>query len=378
MSEKLLTPLEIMPPALRHLIETILKKHQRTSQNLLIASSTKLGKQLEILENLWAELQWQHSINDLQQRATSSAQRKTERPMLVQQQLPKLRQKYARRLEKRRQKLSAKKLSWQQKKQTWRNSLKASKRELAAKLTLLTWPSTQFIEQQLQTYENEWKSVAQRIDEQSKLLQQAENSYDASLRQKKQTLTNAFNSLKKSLSEKQLQAPQLLTKLQQQNAQSRSELPGLIATWKSAATEREMRLYDELEAWKTKHPMLFVAVPSWEDLSASLQQLSDYKQSLNDWSQQLQQRKKALDSAEQNMLAEWQRVNAKPSLSALHSTEQKTDWLRKSLPLRLVWRELLPLMKRCALLKVELLTSGFLGAEEYPEIDVAWSAVEFQ
>jgi hypothetical protein len=377
MSEKLLTPLEVMPPALRQLVETIRKKHWQTSQNPLIASSTKLGKQLEVLENLWAELQWEHSISDLQQRTQTLQQRKAERTTLLQQHLPALRQKYARRLEKKRQKLSAKKLSWKQKKQMWRESLKASKRDLAAKLEQLTWPSTQLIEQQLLTYENEWKSAEQQIAEQSKLLQQAENSYDASLQQKKQTLKNAFNALQMSLSDKQQQAPQLLMKLQQQNAQRRRELPGLVATWKNAAIEREMRLQEELEAWKTKHPILSVAVPSWDDLNASLQQLSDYEQSLNEWSQQLHQRKKLLASAEQTMQTEWQRANAKPSLLALHSTEQRMDWLKKSLPLRLVWRELLPLMKRCALLKVELLTNAFLDVEEYPEIDVAWATVEF-
>jgi transcription-repair coupling factor (superfamily II helicase) len=236
----------------------------------------------------------------------------------------------------------------------------------------------QLIEQQLLTYENEWKNAEQRIDEQSRLLQQAESSYDASLQQKKQTLKNAFNALQQRLSNKQQQAPQLLKKLRQQNTQSRSELPGLVATWKSAATGREMRLRDELEAWKTKHPMLTVALPSWHDLNASWQELSSYKQSLNDWNQQLQQRKMALSSAELRMQAEWQRANAKPSLWGLHSAEQRQDWLKKSLPLRTIWRELHPLMKRCALLKAELLTGGFLAAEEFLEIDVAWTMVELR
>ena len=378
MSEKLPTPLEVMQPEVRHWLESVIKKYQHLAQSASTANSPKLEQQYAQLINLWAELQWEHSVNALQARTQTLQQRKAKRTTLLQQHLPALRQKYARRLEKRRQKLSAKKLSWEQRKQMWRESLKASKRDLAAKLEQLTWPSTQLIEQQLLTYENEWKSAEQRIAEQFRLLQQAENSYDASLQQKKQTLTNAFNALKKSLSGKQQQAPQLLTKLRQQNAQSRSELPGLVATWKSAATGREMRLHDELEAWKAKHPMLSVALPSWEDLKTSSQELSDYEQSLNDWSQQLQQRKKALDRAEQNMLAEWQRVNAKPSLSALHSAEQKTDWLKKLQPLRLIWRELLPLMQRCALLKVELLTNDFLAAEDYPEIDVAWATVEFR
>jgi DNA repair exonuclease SbcCD ATPase subunit len=373
MSEKLLTPLEVMPPALRHLVETILKKHQRTSQSPLIANSTKLGKQLAVLESLWAELQWQPFVSDLQQRTQSLAQRKAKRPMIVQQQLPKLRQKYARRLEKRKQKLAAKRQRWEQKKQKWRSSLQASKRVLAEKSEQLTWPSTRLIEQQLLSYENEWRSAEQRIEEQSKLLRQAESSYDTSLRQKKETLTNAFKALKHNLNEKQQQAPELLTKLRQQNAQSRSALPALVATWKSAAIERETRLHDELEAWNKKHPILSAAVPSWNALKTSSQELSDYEQSLSDWNQQLQQRRKALARAEQNMLTEWQRVNAKPSLSGLHSAEQKTDWLKKSLPLRLIWRELFPLMKRCALLKAELLTSGFLAADEYPEVDIEWA-----
>jgi hypothetical protein len=378
MSEKLLTPLDVMPPALRHLVESILTKHQPMSQNPLSASSTKLERQLAVLESLWAELQWQPFVTDLQARAQTLQQRKAERTTLLQQHLPALKQKYARRLEKQRQKLSAKKLSWSQKKQTWRASLKASKRDLAAKSAQLTWPSMQLIEQQLLTYENEWKSAAQRIDEQSKLLQQAESNYESSLKQKKQTLTSAFKALQKSLSDKQQQAPQLLTQLRQQNTQRRHELSGLVATWKDAATERETRLHDELEAWKTQHPILSGAVPSWDDLSASLQQLSDYAQSLSEWSQQLHLRKKLLTSAEQTMQAEWQRVNAKPSLSALHSAEQRMDWLKKSLPLRLIWRDLLPLMKRCALLKAELSTGGFLGAEEYLEVDVTWANVDFQ
>ncbi len=376
MSEKLLTPLDVMPPALRHLVESILTKHRPTSQSPLNASSTRLERQLAVLESLWAELQWQPFVTALQAREQTLRQRKAERTTLLEQRLPALRQKYARRLEKQRQKLSAKKLSWSQKKQTWRASLKASKRDLAAKSAQLTWPSTQLIEQQLLTYENEWKSAAQRIDEQSRLLQQAENSYDVSLKQKKQTLTSAFNALRQSLSDRQQQAPQLLTQLRQQNTQRRRELPGLAATWKDAATERETRLHDELEAWKTKHPILSGAVPSWDDLNASLQQLSDYAQSLNDWSQQLQQRKRHLASAEQTMQAEWQRANAKPSLLALHCAEQRQDWLKKSLPLRLVWRDLLPLMKRCALLKVELLTGGFLAAEAYSEVNVQWAEVD--
>ena len=191
-------------------------------------------------------------------------------------------------------------------------------------------------------------------------------------------MKNDFNALQQRLSNKQQQAPQLLKKLRQQNMQSRSELPGLVATWKSVATGREMRLRDELEAWKAKHPMLTVALPSWDDLNASLQELNSYKQSLNDWNQQLQQRKMALNNAELRMQAEWQRVNAKPSLLGLHSAEQRQDWLKKLLPLQTIWRELHPLMKRCALLKDELLTGGFLGTEEFPEIDVAWTMLKFR
>jgi len=376
MSEKLPTPLEVMQPEVRHWLESVIKKYQHLAQSALTANSPKLEQQYAQLINLWAELQWQPFVSALQEREQTLQQRRAERKTLLQQRLPALRQKYARRLEKQRQKLSAKKLSWAQRKQTWRESLKASKRDLAAKSAQLTWPSTQLIEQQLLTYENEWKSAAQRIDEQSRLLQQAENSYDVSLKQKKQTLTSAFNALRQSLSDRQQQAPQLLTQLRQQNTQRRRELPGLVATWKDAATERETRLHDELEAWKTKHPILSGAVPSWDDLSASLQQLSDYAQSLNDWSQQLQQRKRHLASAKQTMQAEWQRANAKPSLLALHCAEQRQDWLKKSLPLRLVWRDLLPLMKRCALLKVELLTGGFLAAEAYPEVNVQWAEVD--
>jgi hypothetical protein len=78
------------------------------------------------------------------------------------------------------------------------------------------------------------------------------------------------------------------------------------------------------------------------------------------------------------MQTEWQRVSTKPSLSTPPSVGQRQDWLKKSLPLRIIWRELLSLMKRCALLKAELLTGGFLSVEEYPEIDVAWAAVEFR
>lgn len=378
MSEKLLTPLEVMPEALRHLVESIRKKHPPTSRNPLNASSTRLEKQLAVLESLWAELQWEHSVSDLQARTQTLQQRKAERTTLLQPHLPKLRQKYARRLEKRKEKLSAKKLSWEQRKQMWRESLKASKRELAAKSAQLTWPSTQLIEQQLLSYENEWKSAEQRIDEQSKLLQQAESSYDASVKQKKLTLKNDFNALQQRLNNKQQQAPQLLKKLRQQNAQSRSELPGLVATWKSVATGREMRLRDELEAWKTKHPILSVALPSWDDLNASLQELSSYKQSLNDWNQQLQQRKMVLNSAELHMQIEWQSVNAKPSMWGLHSDELRQDWLKKLLPLQTIWRELHPLMKRCALLKDELLTGGFLGAEEFSEVDSAWRMLELR
>ncbi len=377
MSEKLPTPLEVMQPEVRHWLESVIKKYQHLAQSASTANSPKLEQQYAQLINLWAELQWEHSVNALQTRTQTLQQRKARRTTLLQQQLPKLRQKYAHRLQKKRQDLSAKRQNWEQRKQTWREFLKRSKRDLAAKLEQQTMPSTHFVEQQLLTYENEWKSAEQRIAEQSTLLQQAESSYDSNVKQKKLTLKNAFTALQKSLSDKQQQAPQLLKKLRQQNTQSRNELPGLVATWKSAATGREMRLRDELEAWKMKHPTVSVALPSWDDLNASLQELSSYKQSLNDWNQQLQQRKKVLDRAEQNMVAEWQRVNAKPSLSGLHSAELRTEWLKKSLPLRLVWRDLLPLMKRCALLKDELLTAGFLCVEEFPEIDVGWAAVQF-
>jgi hypothetical protein len=35
-------------------------------------------------------------------------------------------------------------------------------------------------------------------------------------------------------------------------------------------------------------------------------------------------------------------------------------------------------MKRCALLKDELLTGGFLGAEEFSEVDSAWRMLELR
>lgn len=95
-----------------------------------------------------------------------------------------------------------------------------------------------------------------------------------------------------------------------------------------------MRLHAELEAWNRQHPMLSAALPSWDDLQASWQQLSDYKQNLNGQSQQLRQRKQHLSSAEQTMQAEWQHVNGKPSWSRLRSEGQRMDWLKNSLPPR--------------------------------------------
>ena len=376
MSEKLLNPLDMIPPALRQLVEYILTKHQLPSRNPSTASSTRLAKRLEALESLWAELQWQPSISDLTQRAQNLQQRSEQRMTLLQPRLPKLRQKYVTRLQKRRQKLSAKKQRWEQKKQTWRNALLVSRRDLKAKQTLLTLPSTQLIEQQLLTYNSEWQRDDKTIAEQSRLLKQAENNYASSLQQTKRRLTHDFNALEQSLKEKQQQAPQLTKQLQQQNAQFRCDLPGLVSTWSAAATGRETRLLAELEHWNAQHPILSDALPSWDDLQASWQQLNAYKQTLTETSQQLQQRKQQVRSVEQTMQAEWQRVSGRPSLLRLHSEGQRMDWLKNSLPLRRVWRDLFPRMIACAQLKKELLSGGFLAPDEYPEIDIAWASVE--
>jgi hypothetical protein len=287
-------------------------------------------------------------------------------------------------LQKRKQKLAAKKQRWELKKQKLRESLQASKRALAEQSRLLSLTSEQLACELPLGYDSEWQNAERRIAEQNTLLQQAESNYEPSLTEKRLTLTNAFNALKKSLSERQLQAPLTLTQLQQQNAQRRTDLPALVATWKAAAAVRETRCNDDLTRWFTSHPISSGDVPSQEVLtsrqllvSKRKQALTSRKQTLSEKKRALQQRKQQLSSVEQAMLTEWQRVSTKPSLSTPPSAGQRQDWLKKSLPLRAIWRELLPLMKRCALLKAELLTGGFLSAEEYPEIDVAWAAVEF-
>jgi hypothetical protein len=378
MSEKLLTPLDVMPPALRQLVESILKKHLPTSRNPSTANSTKLAKRLEVLENLWAELHWEHSISDLQQRRQNLQQRIEQRMTLLQPRLPKLRQKYAARLQKRRQKLSAKRERWEQKKQTWRNALKASRHDLAAKQQLLTLPLNELIEHRIRESEAELQHATASYNEQAMLLQQVENNGNTSLQRKKRSLTSAFTALQHSLKQMQDQAPQQLRQLQQQTAQRRHDFCALVSTWKNAATERETRLLAELEVWNKRHPMLSAALPSWDDLEASWQQLSAYKQTLTEQSQQLWQRKQRLSSAEQTMQTEWQRVSSKPSWSGLRSEGQRTDWLKSSLPLRRIWRDLFPCMIACAQLKKELLSGGFLAPDEYPEIDLAWAAVELR
>lgn len=377
MSEKLLTPLDVMPPALRHMVETILKKHQPLSQNPSNASSTKLGKLYEVLQNSWEELQWVPSMSDLGQRTTRLQQQKSARPTSWPHSLRKLRQNYERNLQERRQTFAQQQQHWEQKKQTWRDSLKEKKQDLQESRRLLSLPFEQFVNEQPLGYDAEWQSAEQRIAEQNMLLQHSEANYTTALQKHKTLLRNAFEKLERRSKQEQRENPLTLQRLQQWNAQSRAELPALVATWKDAAAVRETSLREELADWKANHQTLAAELPSWSDLNVSGQQLSDWKPTLTARHQRLQERKQRLSHAEQTMHAEWQRVSAKPSLSAPPSAEQKRDWLRKSLPLRAIWRELLPLMKRCALLKAELLTIGLLSADDYPEIEVDWAAVEF-
>lgn len=163
MSEKLLTPLEVIPPALRHSIESILRKHQLPNLNPLSASSTRLGRQVEALENLWQELQWEPLLNDLQQREARLTELKATPTPLVQRSLPERRQIYVENLQQRKQTLAARRQSWEQKKQSWRTSLQASKRDLREKLRLLSLPFEQFTNEQPLGYNSEWQRAEQRI-----------------------------------------------------------------------------------------------------------------------------------------------------------------------------------------------------------------------
>lgn len=376
MSEKLLTPLEVMPVALRHSMETILKKHQRLGQNPSAASSSSLSKPYEALKSLWKELQWEPYVTDLQQRETSLTQQQAARPKTVQQQLGRVRGAYARSFQERRQSLGRRKQHLAQRKQALRDSMLATRQELSEKLRLLTLPLEQLIEHQLLSYTSEWNSAEQRIATQNELLQQAEANYPNVLQQHKNTLRTALEKIEQLLNEQQRNAPLTLQRLQQWNAQKRSALPGLFATWKAAAAVRETSLREELADWNASHQTSADELPSWPDLNASGQQLSDWRQTLTEKSQQLQQRKQLLSHAEQTMHAEWQRVSRKPSFSAPQSNEQRTDWQRKSRPLKDSLSDLRQLMMRCASIKAELLTAGLLSPEQYPEIDSAWAELE--
>ena len=377
MSEKLLTPLDVMPPTLRHLVEAILKKHQPLSPNPSNASSTKLGKLYEVLQNSWQELQWAPSMSDLEQRTTRWQQQKSARPTTWPYSLLKLRQDYERSLQERKQNFAQQQQHWEQKKQAWRDCLRGSKQNLQESRRQLSLPFEQFVNEQPLGYDAEWQSAERRIAEQNMLLQQGEANDTTAWQQHKTLLRSAFGKLELRLKQEQHNSPLELVRLQQLNAQCRADLPGLVTTWKAAAAVRVTSLREELTDWKANPPTLDAELPNWSDLNVSGQQLSNWKPTLTARHQRLQERKQRLSHAEQTMHAEWQRVNAKPNLLAPPSAEQKRDWLRKSLPLRAIWRELLPLMKRCALLKAELLTIGLLSADDYPEIEVGWAAVEF-
>jgi hypothetical protein len=286
MSEKLLTPLEVMPPALRHSIETILQKHQLPNLNPLSANSTRLRKQLEALESLWQELRWEPLLNDLQQRETRLTELKATPTLLVQQGLPEQRQMYVENLQQRKQTLAARRQSWEQKKQLWRTSLQTSKHDLREKLRLLNMPFEQFANEQLLRYDNEWQRAEQRISEQNKLLQQAEHNYTTALRQKKQHLTNAFNELKKNLSVHQ---QTLLTwqQLRQENMHYRAALPSLVTTWRAEAAAREMSYSAQLADWQTRSSTLTGDVPRQVVLTSRRQLLTRRQQSLSERRQRL-------------------------------------------------------------------------------------------
>jgi hypothetical protein len=377
MSEKLLTPLDVMPAALRHSIETILKKHQRLDQNPSAANSSNLSKPYEALKSSWAELQWKPFATDLQQREKNLTQQQAARPTIVQTQLDKAKGSYARSFQERRLSLERRKQLLEQRKEELRNSMRTTRHELAEKSRLLSLPFEQFVNEQPLGYDDEWQSAEKRIAEQNMLLQQSEACYKTDLQQHETLLRSAFGKNELRLKQELHNSPLELARLQQLNAQLRAELPDLVATWKAAAAVRETSLREQLDDWKANHQTLAAELPNWSDLNVSGQQLSDWKPTLTARHQRLQERKQRLTHAEQTMHAEWQRVSAKPSLSAPPSAEQKRDWLQKSLPLRTIWRELLPLMKRCALLKAELLTIGLLSADDYPEIEVDWANVEF-
>lgn len=273
MSEKLLTPLEVIPPALGHSIESILRKHQLPNLNPLNASSTRLRRQLEALENLWQELQWEPLLNDLQQRETRLMELKATPTPLVQRSLPERRQIYVENLQQRKQTLAARRQSWEQKKQSWRTSLQASKRDLRKKLRLLSLPFEQFTNEQPLSYDSEWQRAEQRISEQNKLLQQAEHNYATALQQKKQHLTNAFNELKKNLSAQQ---QTLLTwqQLRQENMHYRAALPALVITWRAEAAAREMSCSAQLADWQTRSSTLTGDVPRQAVLTSRRQLLT--------------------------------------------------------------------------------------------------------
>ena len=373
MNEKLLTPLEVMPVALRQAIETILKKYQWLDQNPSAANSTSLSRPYEALRSLWEELQWEPFVTDLQQRETSLMQQQADRPTSVQQQLEKARGYYAKSLQQRRQSLERRKERLERRKHVLRDSMSTTRQELAEKSRLLTLPSKQLVEHQLLSYAGEWSNAEQHIATQHELLQQEEASYPNALQQHKNTLRSAFEQLKQRLDEQQQNAPLTIQRLQQWSAQYRSDLPALVATWKAAATVRETSLRAELENWNANHPTLADALPSWPDLNERAQELKNWRQTLIERSLPLQQRKQALAHAEQTMHAAWQRVSRKPNFSTPPSNEQRMDWLRKSRPLTDALSNLGQLTRHCAALKAELLTVGFLRPDDYPEIDVTWA-----
>ena len=377
MSEKLLTPLDVMPPALRHALETILTTYRHLDRSPSIASSSKLGKLYEDLKSLWQELQWEPWLTDLQARATRLAKQRSKRSAMVQKRLRARRQDYATNLQTRKQHLAQKTMRWEQKKQAWRNCLTGLKHDLEEKLQQQTWSSTQLVEPLLRSYASEWTNAERRIAEQKLLLQKSEASYPTDLQQHETLLRTAFGKTVLRLKQELHNSPLELARLQQLNTQRRNALPGLVATWKAAAAVREMSLREELADWNTKHRTSADELPSWLDLNASAQQVSDWRQTLTTRSQHLQQRKQHLSSSAARMSSEWQHANRKPGFSQPLSSEQHMDWLRKSKPLKDALSELCQFTKRCAMLKAELLTAGFLGPDDFPDIDAAWEGAEF-
>ena|GEM_PF-6403631 len=372
MSEKLQTPLEVMPPELRRSIERILTKHQVLAQSPSAASSLSLTAPYAALTSLWQELQWEPYVTDLQQQETALRQQQAERPQALRKQLHEARTSYVGSLQERRQNLAWKKQRFEQKKQELRASMLATRQQLAQKARLLTLSLAHYTDEQPLGYESEWRSAEQRIAEQNMLLQRAEANYPIALQQKKRHLIAAFNELQRSWNKKKQNGPHELAALRQQNAQCRNALPGLVSTWKAEAAEKLMQCNAKLTALRQMLASDDDCELDTATLTSKQQHLNEKKESLMRRRQELNARKHWWPPAPTTRIANG--FEAMPYAQLISELPRRLK--QNAEPLRLALHELV----RCAVssseLKMQLLTAGLLDPSQFPEIDTTWRSLD--